>query len=106
MQQSLQRGPGQIWGDMARHRTVRDVRFGVYQPLDIEIEPHVHEDRHLVFVFGGNYITSAQGAPPVTSAQTSSLTAGPARSLTPSPTATTVPDTSNPGMSDAPGGGG
>ena len=42
MQQSLQRGPGQIWGDMTRHRTVRDVRFGVYQPLDIEIEPHVH----------------------------------------------------------------
>ncbi|MAO03184.1 MULTISPECIES: AraC family transcriptional regulator [unclassified Citromicrobium] len=68
MQQTLQRGPGQIWGDMARHRTVRDVRFGVYQPLDIEIEPHVHEDRHLVFVFGGNYITSAQGAPPVSSA--------------------------------------
>ena len=80
MQQSLQRGPGQIWGDMPRHRTVRDVRFGVYQPLDIEIEPHVHEDRHLVFVFGGNYITSAQGAPPVTSAPI--LVDNPARLLT------------------------
>ena len=41
--------------------------------------------------------------PPVRSAHTSAPTE---RSETPPPTAATVPDTSSPGMSDAPGGGG
>ncbi|GAB5349995.1 helix-turn-helix domain-containing protein [Alteriqipengyuania sp. 357] len=65
MAQDIRRGAGQIWGERAYDLVIRDVRFGVLRPLDIVIEPHVHEDRHLVFVFEGNYITSAKGAPPV-----------------------------------------
>lgn len=68
MQHVVRRTDGQIWGNRLRNQVVRDVRFGVFEPDDIEIEPHVHEDRHLIFVFEGNYITSAAGAPPVTSA--------------------------------------
>lgn len=41
------------------------VDFAIYDAIDIEIEPHCHEDRHLIFVMGGQYITSAEGAPPV-----------------------------------------
>lgn len=67
-EQAVARGPGEIWGERSHRHHVRGVSFGVYRPVDIEIEPHVHEDRHLVFVFEGNCITSAQGAPPVSAA--------------------------------------
>lgn len=65
---AIARGPGEIWGERSHRHHVRGVSFGVYQPVDIEIEPRVHEDRHLVFVFEGNYITSAKGAPAVSAA--------------------------------------
>ncbi|MEL7197927.1 MAG: AraC family transcriptional regulator [Pseudomonadota bacterium] len=39
------------------------VCFAVYEALDIEIEPHVHDDSHLIFVFEGSYVTDAAAAP-------------------------------------------
>ncbi len=64
----IQRGFGDIWGERALTFEFGAVRFGFYNAEDIEIEPHVHDDAHLIFVLEGNYITSAVGAPPVTAA--------------------------------------
>lgn len=64
----IQRGFGDIWGTKALTCEFGAVRFGFYSAENIEIEPHVHEDAHLIFVLEGNYITSAAGAPPVTAA--------------------------------------
>lgn len=61
----LARGPGEIWGERSRRQAAHGVDFAIYDAIDIEIEPHCHEDRHLIFVMGGHYITSAEGAPPV-----------------------------------------
>ncbi|MXP11121.1 helix-turn-helix domain-containing protein [Pseudoblastomonas halimionae] len=61
----LARRPGEIWGERSRRQSSRGVDFAVYDAIDIEIEPHCHEDRHLIFLMSGQYITSAQGAPPV-----------------------------------------
>ena len=64
----IQRSFGDIWGTKALTCELGAVRFGFYNAEDIEIAPHVHADRHLIFVIEGNYITSAAGAPPVTAA--------------------------------------
>ena len=61
----LNRRAGEMWGARSRSHHSRGVEFAVYDAIDIEIEPHSHEDRHLIFVMGGHYITSARGAPPV-----------------------------------------
>ena len=61
----LARRAGEIWGARSRRQSCRGVDFAVYDAIDIEIEPHCHEDRHLIFLMGGQYVTTAQGAPPV-----------------------------------------
>ena len=61
----LARRAGEMWGSRSRRQHARGVDFAVYDAIDIEIEPHSHEDRHLIFVMGGHYVTSASGAPPV-----------------------------------------
>ena len=64
----IQRSYGEIWGSKSLNHESGAVRFGFFNARDIEIEPHVHEDAHLIFVLEGNYITSAEGVPPVTAA--------------------------------------
>ena len=57
-----------MWGRRDIERCALGVTFRVLDAIDIEIEPHVHEDSHLIFVLAGHYVTSAEGAPPVSSA--------------------------------------
>ena len=58
-----ERGSNGIWGTQSKKCELEGVCFGVYEALDIEIEPHVHDDRHLIFVFEGSYVTDAAAAP-------------------------------------------
>ena len=57
-----------MWGRREVESHALGVTFRVMDAVDIEIEPHVHEDSHLIFVLEGHYVTSAKGAPPVSSA--------------------------------------
>ena len=50
----LARRAGEMWGSRSRRQHARGVDFAVYDAIDIEIEPHSHEDRHLIFVMGGS----------------------------------------------------
>ncbi len=59
----IERGANEIWGTQSKKCELEGVCFGVYEALDIEIEPHVHDDSHLIFVFEGSYVTDAAPAP-------------------------------------------
>lgn len=56
-----------MWGNCDIERSVAGVQFRLLNAIEMEIEPHVHEDSHLIFVLTGNYITNAENAPRVSS---------------------------------------
>lgn len=57
----------QFWGTRTCDREALGVAFQLLDATEEELEPHVHEDQHYIFVLAGNYLSTAKGAPQVAS---------------------------------------
>ena len=61
------RRAAEFWGSGAFQRRFGDFLFQIIDGTATadEVEPHVHEEAHFIFVIRGNYVSSAHGAPTV-----------------------------------------
>jgi AraC family transcriptional regulator len=65
-------GPGAFYGRCASERRVGGLHLAELEPTvaDHEVRMHAHDDAHLVLIAAGDYISSADGMPAVTTGPT------------------------------------
>jgi len=63
---------GQFFGDYQSRRQVGELALAELQPTvpEHEVQPHTHDDAHLLLLIDGHYLSSAQGMPAVCSGVT------------------------------------
>ena len=65
MPDNMRFGHGQFYGSCKARRQVGDIALAVLQARvpENEVEPHTHEDAHLLLLLEGQYLSSAVGMP-------------------------------------------